>query len=196
MRRGAPSSRWLHHLGDLAERPSFRVVVVAALLLAAADWASHLAGSSFFPGGPLDETAHLLTTLFVLWALVPLASPGFRIAALVASVVIDVDHVPGRLGANWLTRGTPRPYTHSLLVILCVLLLALFWRRRRPILLGVALGLTVHFWRDLSEPGGVPLLWPISDHAFSDSRLAYLVAAGLLAILALWRARRAPRASG
>lgn len=37
------------------------------------------------------------------------------------------------------------------------LLLASFsgvgWRRRRDVLLGVALGLAIHFWRDLAEPG-------------------------------------------
>lgn len=81
------------------------------------------------------------------------------VPALFASVLIDLDHVPARLGWRELTEDTPRPYTHSLPTVGVVLLGALLWRRRRDVLLGVAIGLAIHFWRDLSEPGsGVALL--------------------------------------
>ena len=104
--------------------------------------------------------------------------------ALFASVLIDMDHVPGRLGVDVLTAGTPRPYTHSLLTIAVVLVGALLWRRRRDVLLGVALGLGIHFLRDLAEPGsGVALLWPFSDRSFNVPHASYVVA--MLAVVAV-----------
>jgi inner membrane protein len=150
------------------------------------DWGETQAGASFIPGGPLDETAHLLTMLIVLWALGDRVLARFGPAALVASVAIDLDHIPQYLGDRFWTRGTPRPYTHSLLTIVVVLVLAALWRRRRDVLLGVALGLAFHFWRDLSEPGsGVALLWPISDHSFSVAPSVYLaIMAALVAVCA------------
>jgi len=148
-------------------RLSGRALALASVGLMATDIGSQLAGDSVFPGGPLDETAHVLTTLLVLWALGPWVTERLGVPALVASVVIDLDHVPDRLGLRWFTEGTPRPYTHSLLTLALVLGLAAHWRSRRQLLLGVALGLTIHFWRDLAEPdSGVPLLWPISNHGF------------------------------
>lgn len=150
---------------------------IASLGLAAADWAYRRAGDSLWPGGPLDETAHLLTTLLVVWALGRRVGERFCVPALIASVAIDLDHVPGSLGANWITAGTPRPYTHSLLAILVILLVALLWQRRRDLLIGVALGIVIHFWRDLSESGsGVSLLWPFSYHSFSLPHAVYVAA--------------------
>jgi hypothetical protein len=58
-------------------RVSPAALALAVLALGAADWGSQLAGSSFFPGGPLDETAHLFTTLLVVWALGRRASERF-----------------------------------------------------------------------------------------------------------------------
>jgi inner membrane protein len=141
-------------------------LTIAALVLAAADWAYSVVGDSFVPGGPLDETAHLMTTLLVLWALGP-RMKRFMVPALIASVAIDADHIPGQLGATWLTAGTPRPYTHSLLTIVIVLAIAGVWRARRNLMLGIAIGLALHFFRDLAEgDAGVSLLWPVSYHSF------------------------------
>lgn len=168
----------------------------AVLGLVAFDWGSQLAGGSFFPGGPLDELAHLLTTLLVVWALGRRARERFVVPALLASVLIDVDHVPDRLGIDVLTAGTPRPYTHSLLTIGALLVAALLWRRRRDVLLGIALGLAIHFWRDLAEPGtGVALLWPFSYHSFSLPHAGYLIA--MLAVVAVdaYRCHLEPRAT-
>lgn len=149
----------------------------ATVVLAAADWGSQLAGDSFFPGGPLDEIAHLMTTLLVLWMLGPRVCERFLVPALIASVAIDFDHVPGRLGIEWLTKGTPRPYTHSLLTVVVVLAVALVWRRRRRLLIGVAIGLVIHFWRDMGELGsGVSLLWRLSYRAFEYPHWTYLIA--------------------
>lgn len=141
-----------------------------------ADWGYRVAGDSFFPDGLLDEIAHAATTLIVLWALGPRVCRRFLLPALVASVAIDLDHIPAQVGYYFLTRGTPRPYTHSLLTILVVLTLAAVWRRRGSLLLGVAIGLGIHFWRDMAESNaGVSLLWPFSDHAYALPHSPYLV---------------------
>jgi inner membrane protein len=151
-------------------------LTVAALGLAAADLAYRSVGDSVFPGGAFDEVSHLLTTLLVLWALGP-GVRRFMVPALLASVLIDADHVPAQFGVYWLTEGTPRPYTHSLLSIAVVLVLAVRWRRRRDVLVGVAVGLALHFWRDMAEGGaGVSLLWPVSRHAFQYPHAYYLAA--------------------
>jgi inner membrane protein len=176
----------------LSARSLLAVVVVFVL----ADWAYRQVGDSVFPGGPLDELAHLLTTLIVLWALGPRICQRFLIPALVASVAIDLDHVPGELGYDFLTRGTPRPYTHSLLSIVVVLALAALWRLRRDVMLGIAIGLAIHFWRDMAESdAGVSLLWPFSDHSFTLSHSGYLIAMGLFAAAAAVRCRRSASVS-
>lgn len=164
--------------------------MLATVVFLFADWGESKAGASFIPGGPLDETAHFLTMLIVLWALGDRVWQRFGPAALVASVAIDVDHVPQYLGYDFWTRGTPRPYSHSLLTIAVVLVLAVLWRRRRDVLLGVALGLVAHFWRDLSEAGsGVALLWPFSDHSFSLSQTSYLLIMAAFVAIDGWKCR-------
>ena len=104
--------------------------------------------------------------------------------ALIASVAIDLDHIPAQLGADWLTAGTPRPYTHSLLTIVVVVAIAVLWRRRRDLLLGVAIGLAIHFWRDMGEGGsGVSLLWPVSYHSFQYPHGLYVAVTAAFALL-------------
>lgn len=160
-------------------------LALAALALVCADSAYHIVGDSFIPGGPLDETAHLLTALLVLWALGPRVRPRLFAAALITSVAIDLDHIPRLLGDDFFTKGTSRPYTHSLLTILIVLGVALAWRRRRDVMLGIAVGLAIHFWRDLSEStAGVSLLWPISDHSFELSHASYLLVMAAVVVVA------------
>jgi inner membrane protein len=168
---------------------SWRTLSLAVVGLVIFDIGSDLAGGSTFPGGPLDEAAHLLSALLLIWAIgrVPRAT---LIAALVASVLIDLDHVPGRLGADWLTAGTPRPYTHSLLTIVVVLAAAAIWRRRRGVLLGVAFGLAAHFFRDVTaESGGVPLLWPGSEHGFAAPHWTYIAVMVVVVGIDAWRCR-------
>jgi inner membrane protein len=117
--------------------------------------------------GAVDEAAHLATGVLVL---------GRRPAAevLAASVLIDADHVPKEwFGADWLTRGTPRPYTHSLATVA-----AAFALGRRA----AALALLAHLLRDMSDPTtGVALLWPVSRRGLSLRQGAYHLAAGALA---------------
>jgi inner membrane protein len=162
--------RWLTRLTPLE-------LLLAAIVFVAADIGDQLTGGdTFLTSGPLDETAHLLTTLIVLWAIGGVVWERLLIPALIASVVIDLDHIPKELGYDFFTQGTPRPYTHSLLTIAIVLVAAWCWRRRRTVLLGIALGLALHLWRDTAEPAsGVSLLWPVSDHSFSTSQASYLV---------------------
>jgi inner membrane protein len=175
MAHGRTTYKYGRALGRRLLTLSPATLTVAVVVLAGADWGNRLAGDTLFPGGPLDEVAHLLTTLLVFWTLGSRARERFLVPALVASVAIDIDHIPGRLGIDWLTVGTPRPYTHSLLTIVVVLAAAAAWRRRRDLLLGVAIGLAIHFWRDMAEGGsGVALLWPFSDHSFQCPHGVYV----------------------
>lgn len=167
-------------------------LLLAGLIFVAVDVGDQLSGGdTLLTSGPLDETAHLLTTLIVLTAIGVLVFDRFLLSALIASVVIDLDHLPRLLGSDWFTAGTPRPYTHSLLTIAIVLMAAGRWRRHRAIALGVAVGLSIHFWRDTAEPGsGVALLWPLSRQSFSTSHASYLILMGLAFAVALWRRLR------
>jgi inner membrane protein len=164
--------------------------VLAACGLVLSDWAYRRVGTSVFPGGALDEVAHLLTMLLVLWAIGRRASESLAVSALVGSVVIDLDHLPSELGTDWLTTGTPRPHTHSLLTIAVLVIVSCLWRRRRKVILGLALGVSVHFIRDLAESSaGVSLLWPWSNHPFTIPHSAYLtIVALLIAVIAVRRA--------
>lgn len=152
-----------------------RGLVVVGLGLAAADIGTKLARGSTIPGGALDETAHALTTVLVFWALGSRLTEGYAGPALIASAAIDLDHVPHLLGADWLTAGTPRPYTHSLTTVAAVLTGAWLWREQRRLLMGTAAGLAIHFWRDLGDRVGVPLLWPVSSRRFRLPHSLYLL---------------------
>jgi inner membrane protein len=138
--------------------------------------------------GVIDEPAHLATcaVALILLALSGRAlAPSFVLAALLASVAIDLDHAPQRLGFDFLTAGTQRPYFHCALVVLVALLAAAALPRWRVPLLGVAFGFAAHLARDLATGPGVPLGLPFSD---SSVRLPYLLYAGALvaAALACW----------
>jgi inner membrane protein len=163
-------------------------LVLAAGGLGLTDWAYRRVGSSV-SGGALDETAHALTVLLVLWAMGRRSYRPPVVPALVGSVAIDLDHIPRELGTCWLTAGTPRPYTHSLLTIAVLLIAARLWRRRRMAIVGFALGVSVHFMRDLADSSaGVSLLWPWSTRPFTIPRGAYL--AGVALLIAITAMRR------
>ena len=181
---GRTSQQRKRALGRRLTELSPVTLALTAVLLAGADWGTRLAGDTVIPGGPLDELAHLLTTLLFFWALGPRARERFLVPALIASVAIDLDHIPGRLGVDWLTAGTPRPYTHSLLTIAVVFAIALLWRRRRDLMLGLAIGLAIHFWRDTMEgDSGVSLFWPISNHPFQYPHGVYLAAMAVFVLI-------------
>ncbi len=174
------------------EEPTPRKLLLAAAALLIFDALTDASGGSTVPGGPLDELAHLLSALLVVWALGPKVCRRLLAPALITSVAIDIDHIPDRLGVRLLTAGTPRPYTHSLTTIFLLLLAAVILRRRRDLLLGISLGLAIHFFRDMAEPhSGVALLWPFSDHSFSVSHWVYLVTMATMMALSAARLRAA-----
>jgi membrane-bound metal-dependent hydrolase YbcI (DUF457 family) len=156
------------------------LALVGAVLGLDLGWALSGADTGSLLYGLVDEPAHLATCAIalILLALCGRAlSPTFIAAALLASVAIDLDHAPQRLGFDFLTNGTPRPYVHCALVVLVPLAAAVFLPRWRPLLLGVAFGFAAHLARDLVTGPGVPLALPFSDSAV---RLPYLLYAGAL----------------
>lgn len=165
------------------------------MVIGAGDVVLHLWSSMGAVGVAIfDEPAHLATAIICLAAL---GWPGGRalwMATLVSSVALDLDHIPQFLGTQILTQGTTRPYTHSLLTLLVVGVLA--WRcrgRGRQLALGALLGLACHLFRDMGEPTGqrgVPLVWPLSDAGFRLPYLIYAAAMATLALVAVARIRR------
>ena len=68
--------------------------------------------------------------------------------------------------------GNPdqRPVTHSLTTVVVVVLAAAASRRHWAVLAGAAVGLLIHFARDIAEgPPGVRMLWPLSNTAWTAS---------------------------
>ena len=120
--------------------------------------------------GLLDEPAHLATAalgLLVLACFIDVPRR-FYVAALIASVAIDLDHIPLYLGL--LGNQDQRPVTHSLATVIVFVGAALVSRRHRAVLAGVATGLVLHFARDIAEgPPGVRMLWPLQDTAWTAS---------------------------
>ena len=166
-------------------------MIAAALTVFIADQVVYQhVGSAVLPQAPLDWTNHLLTTLFLVWALRSMFRERQLVAALVASVVIDVDHIPGYLGSDVLTAGTHRPYSHSLLTVAVLVALALACARWRDPLFGAAIGVSSHLWRDLAEPhgAGVALLWPLSDRTVTTPAWIYLASIAALASVGWARA--------
>jgi membrane-bound metal-dependent hydrolase YbcI (DUF457 family) len=120
--------------------------------------------------GPVDEAAHLAAAALGLLVLACLADAPrrFFVAALVASVAIDLDHIPLYLGL--LGDEGQRPVTHSLATVVAFAVAAAASRRHRAVLAGVAAGLVLHFARDIAEgPPGVRLLWPLDGQAWAAS---------------------------
>ena len=149
----------------------------------------------------IDEPAHLMTCAVVLLTALALTDtkPPWRfvVAALVASMAIDLDHLPGYLGSDVLTGSMPRPYTHSLLTvgILVALGAAAKRRRHRQVLFGVAFGVAAHLLRDLATGPGVAFLWPAVD---APIKIPYVVYAATLvaAMIALLPRRSVAAARG
>jgi membrane-bound metal-dependent hydrolase YbcI (DUF457 family) len=124
---------------------------------------------SVLGSGPLDEVTHLATAalgLAVLACFVEVPRR-FYIAALIASVAIDLDHIPLYLGL--LGDQYNRPPTHSLATVAVVAGAAAASRRHRAVLAGTATGLVLHLVRDITEGPGVQMLWPLQDTAWTAS---------------------------
>jgi membrane-bound metal-dependent hydrolase YbcI (DUF457 family) len=148
--------------------------------------------TQFLLTGVFDWTGHLATGIVLIAVLRP--PRGVAAAILVWSVVIDVDHLPSKAGVDLLTTSTERPVTHSLLLVL--VLLAAAGLARSGVLLGSAIGLAGHLFRDMGTgDAGVPLLWPLSDGAAVVPFWLYVLVLALTAATAAARptARRTPR---
>lgn len=148
---------------------------------------SHLPGPLLRAG--MDEAAHLATALLCLWCLWPRAPRGFAVGVAVGGVLIDVDHLPAEAGWDLFTIGTKRPYSHSLLTILIILLLARWLAQPdRVVAYGVAFGVAAHLLRDMAD-GGVPLFWPETAHTVPVSYEIYtvlLVAMAARVVVSAW----------
>jgi len=120
--------------------------------------------------GPVDEVAHLSTAALGLLVLARFIDVPrrFYVAALIASVAIDVDHIPLYLGL--LGNQAQRPVTHSLSTVAVFVAAAAASRRHRAVLAGVATGLVLHFARDIAEGyPGVRVFWPLQDTSWMVS---------------------------
>lgn len=173
-------------------RLTSRLVLACLGVIAAADLVIWLSEPPLGLQALLDESAHAATGILALATIGVAFKPPIVLAVLAGSVLIDLDHVPGLLGSDVLQRGTPRPYTHSLLtVILVTAAVLLVPRPKRKLLIIAALALVLHFFRDMAEPGGpgVALLWPLSYRAYTIGYGSYAATLGLLAAIAV--ARRA-----
>jgi membrane-bound metal-dependent hydrolase YbcI (DUF457 family) len=168
---------------------NLRQVLLAAVMIVAGDEIYDQIDRHDY-SGPFDWTAHLGTSLLILnlfpqrWRR-PILAP-----ALLFSVVIDADHIPSEFfHSPVLYDGTPRPFTHSWVTPGAALLIALLWPKYRTFFIGAAVGLCLHFFRDLAEePGnGVALFWPATRHAYHYSHPLYFEIMAVIFTLNLLR---------
>jgi membrane-bound metal-dependent hydrolase YbcI (DUF457 family) len=159
------------------------------LLLAAAalafDAADRRIPFGVWTTGPIDEVAHLSTAALGLLVLAHFidAPRRFFVAALIASVAIDADHIPLYLGL--LGNQAQRPVTHSLSTVAVFAAAAAASRRHRAVLAGVATGLVLHFARDIAEGyPGVRVFWPLQDTSWMVSDRWFL---GMIVVFAAAR---------
>ena len=158
--------RW----GGRDPRRSWLLPLLLAGVALAFDAADRRVPFSVLATGLLDEPAHLATGALGLLALACFIDTPrrFYVAGLIASVAIDLDHIPLYLGL--LGNQDQRPVTHSLTTVLVIALAAAVSRRHRAVLAGCVAGLLIHFARDIAEgPPGVRMLWPIRDTAWTAS---------------------------
>jgi inner membrane protein len=144
--------------------------------------------SSLLVFGLFDEMGHLATAWVLLVAFLPTRCRSLAPWALSGAVLIDVDHIPLYLWDVGTAAGTPgRPVSHSLIVVLLLLVVSRLHRRLRTPFTGLGLGVALHLVRDVVTGPGAPLLWPIST---AGVRAAYPLYVGLLCLAAAWAALR------
>src|SRR5436190_20968034 len=154
---------------------SWLVPLLLAGIALAFDAADRRVPFNVLASGPLDETAHLATGALGLLALACFidAPRRFYVAGLIASVAIDLDHIPLYLGL--LGNQDQRPVTHSLTTVVVLAAASAVSRRHRVVLFGCVAGLLIHFARDIAEgPPGVRMLWPIRETAWTASSWWFL----------------------
>lgn len=137
---------------------------------------------SFVVTGLLDEPAHLATAGLILLALPLRVVSSYGGWMLVGSVVIDIDHLPLYLGDPGFLVDGGRPPTHSLAVVVVLLLMALGLPSSGRPLQGLEWGVLAHFVRDAATGPGLALLWPVFP---ATVKMPYFAYAGLLGLLTL-----------
>jgi inner membrane protein len=150
------------------------VPILLAGIALAFDAADRRVPFSVLASGALDEVAHLVTGALGMLALACFidAPRRYYVAGLIASVAIDLDHIPLYLGL-----GNPdqRPVTHSLTTVLVIVVAAALSPRHRAVLAGAATGLLIHFARDIAEGSpGVRMLWPLQNTAWTATSRWFL----------------------
>jgi inner membrane protein len=145
--------------------------------------------TQFLLFGAVDWIGHLATGVVIIALLRP--SRRMALGILAGSILIDLDHLPHELGSDILMGNAPRPYTHSLLTLVVVLAVAAL--ARSEVLLGAAIGLAGHLWRDLGG-SDVVLFWPLSRGTESVPLWLYFAVLAITAATAAARptARRTP----
>jgi inner membrane protein len=139
--------------------------------------------------GLLDEAGHLLTAIVLLAAA---TSPRIRRItpwALLGAVAIDLDHIPLYTFAPHFVVGG-RPPTHSLITVLALLVAALVLKVVRIPLLGIAIGVCLHFVRDVATGPGLPLFWPFSRITVTAPYGMYVSLVAVAAALSIGRLAR------
>lgn len=143
----------------------------------------------FVVTGLLDEPAHLATAGLMLLVLPLRAAARYGWWVLIGSVVIDFDHVPLYLGDSGFVVDSSRPPTHSLVVVILLLLMAQLLPQVKRQLRGLAFGVLAHFLRDVATGPGLALLWPVLPVAVKAPYTGYVVVLGLLTLGAIVRDR-------
>lgn len=148
--------------------------------------------------GVLDEVGHLATTGVLLAVGLRLLTKGGRprlallLTALACTVLIDVDHVPQVLGWDGLSKGTARPYPHSMAtLVLLAAAAAVLPRRVSGFAVAALVGVSAHLVRDLGT-ALVPLFWPLTPSGVQVAHSHYIVLLILLALVDAVLAARRP----
>jgi inner membrane protein len=174
-------------LPSIATRVALQLAGVA--LLVAVDLSFNPDQQPLVVQGVVDLPAHVLTAVILLAALRRRAFTPFWWSVTAWSALIDLDHIPGVLGWYFLTRGEPRPYTHSLLCIGLLWLWSLALRgRTRQLVFGAAIGVALHLVRDITDGAAVPLFWPVVTRGVSLPYPFYVLTLVLFVILGIWAA--------
>ena len=167
--------------GDLGSVRLWAYPILLAGVACGFDAANRRLQYGLLSTGPLDEVAHLATAalgLLVLACFIDVPRR-FYVAALVASVAIDLDHVPVYVGL--MADQDQRPFTHSLATAAVLAGAAAASRRYRAVLAGAAIGLLLHFARDIAEGSpGVRMLWPLQETAWTANYWWFL---GMIIVL-------------
>jgi inner membrane protein len=177
----------IERLDSLHLRLSVIAALTAVLVLDAVvvrDWPMPVLGL-------VDEIGHLATAWALLVAVLPHSSRPLVPWALLGAVLIDVDHVPLYVwGVGTASGSQGRPITHSMTVVLVLLVLSRLLGRLRTPLSGLALGVALHLVRDVSTGPGAPLFWPIAG---TSVRAPYSFYVGLLCLATAWAVLRPVR---